>query len=294
MQWTAHRVLLVSVLVVFAGCSTLSGGSGPTTVTPRAVPADESMATVTPGVGGGGGACWTDVTDLGFGSVPELASAHASALRESSFTVERSVSGSYGNGSLAYYNVTTVRVGADRTRVRWFELGMAEPGSRSPYRLQRWTDGERVASRELSGPSAAYEFRSVPNASTTTDRSRPAIARAVGVAEAVFANATTCVTGQVSDGGDTHAIVAFSRSAPPYRVPVGSELVGAVTGRAHVSSSGLVFDLRWRYVERSADGVVVRHSFRVSITRVGSTTVTRPSWYETAVERAATDESPDG
>jgi hypothetical protein len=295
MQRTSLFSLVLVGLVAVAGCNAFSSGSNTPMVTPMDVPTDTPPPTVAPADSRLPQQC-SPIQQIGFENAAALAAAHNATVWNTSFSVRLVRTGVYQNGSLAFHRVTTAHIGPNHSRVyvRWEKAGTHAPlpfiGSK-PHPLQYkavalWTNGERVVRRYVSGHTAQYNTRSL----TDGERGRfPAMARSLATEpHEILANATVCVTDRFSRNGTTLYRLAFTRTDLAGQHP-NATVLRPVAGRAFVDASGIIHELRLDYVWHPTDDrgrateSVVTVTETITVTGVGSTSVERPLWYETAV-----------
>ncbi|EMA53081.1 hypothetical protein [Halococcus thailandensis] len=154
MRRTSVAVLL-SVLVVLAGCSGVFGGSDESaeTVTPAAVPTDEPTPTPMPELAPG-------VTKRGIEDPRALIAAHRSFLQNRSFTQRSSSTALAANGSAILQTTGTLRVGATGA-VRYVSnrsgpYFATERGS-IPTRIVAWSnDGNYFVQQTFANGTTTY------------------------------------------------------------------------------------------------------------------------------------------
>lgn len=155
-------VVLVVVLVVSAGCSGMfvgdGGGESTPTVTPMAVPTDEPTPTPVPQLAPG-------LTGEGIENATALVAAHASQLRNTSFTTRLNTTRLAANGSVVSQQTGMLRAGPPGSSV----YSVSERNGSSPHSRFRaalvhtevWSNGGRVVLN-----------RTYANGTTTYDRIR--------------------------------------------------------------------------------------------------------------------------
>lgn len=287
MQRTTFSSLFVVVLVAFAGCNAFSSGSNTPMVTPMDVPTDEPIPTLTPGnIHHLPKQCTPGLTQIGFANTAALSAAHNRTLQNSSFTASYTSTGIYRNGSIVSHTDRTVRVAENYSRIRLVSEWFGSRSNTSPRRFELWKNHSRVVTRRSSGHTAHYEVRPFPPGERGHFRS---LARYyITFPKALLGNATVCVIDQFTHDGTTLAVIAFTRSKPPYRLRPNTIVIRNISGRAIVSSSGIVYELRWDYTVQTGDGTVIIYTSSIYYTDIGSTTAERPLWYEKAVNQTRT------
>lgn len=291
MQRTSLSVLLLVALVTVAGCNAFSSGSDTPMVTPMDVPTDEPTPTLTTdGTRQQSSLCISSLPDIGFTNASALAAAQTRLLHNRSYTASYTSTSIYQNGSIASLSDMTVHVAANYSRIRFVSEGFGTRSATPPHRFVRWKNESRVVTRWSSGPTARYEARPFPPEERGHFRS---FALAIASPKALV-NATACVIDQFPHDDTTLFVVAFTRSEPLYTDP-NTSVVRPVTGRALVSASGIVYELRWDYTLRTGDGTVLTVTSSIYYTDIGTTTAERPLWYEKAVNhQTQTNRTTDG
>jgi hypothetical protein len=285
MQRTTLLVLFVVVLVAFAGCNTFSGwwDTAPETplVTPMDVPTDAPPPSDTRQLPA---QCRAGLPDIGVPNASALVAAHNATLWNTSITVRIGSTRIAQNGSVLSRSHTTTYIAQNYSRLYFISEGVRRSPPDHYTRFERWTNGERVLTREISGHTTHYEARPLPQNEKGHFRS---LARhSVALPRAVLDNATACVTDQFTHTGTALFVVAFtSARQPPWFGRPNATVLGNVTGRALVGSSASVYELRWHYRVRTADGAVVTVTKSKYYTDIGATTVDRPLWYEKALNQ---------
>lgn len=145
-----RRALGLIAVVLLAGCSgfaTTPAEPSTETLTPVPVPADDRRTTAPPATAAERLA--PGVTAEGVVEPFALADAHVVGVRAASYTVERTTSVRYPNGSLRTRETTNASVAAGGARYSLARTvtGPAAPQVQSPPgRFEIWTDGERFLS----------------------------------------------------------------------------------------------------------------------------------------------------
>lgn len=262
-MFDAKGALLVGVLVVLSGC--IGGVAGPSATGGDADPsatggdADPTLADLSLPDG---------VTANGT-NASALLSAHAEALENRSFTVRLSVSRSAGDAERSFRS--TVRVGADRDRVRTRTNG--SNGSVDAYLaggqvyLKRTVRGETRYAVHERRPGAKSALPASPSAGAS-------VGRFVG-------SVNLTPTGvRVRDG--TPLVVLTADGLGASFAPNGTSANVTVL----VDQQGLVHEVRASVSGESRDGEPVSVSYRFRVTDVGGTTVPEPGWLDEAREQS--------
>lgn len=269
MQRTLGAVLL-AVLVVLAGCSGVFGGSGePTeTVTPAPVPTDEPTPTPVPRLAPG-------LTGQGIENASALVAAHASFLRNQSFTRQSNSTGVTSNGSVLVRTTSMLRAGPpgeglysviERNGSYLFE-GRAT----LPVHSEAWWEGQRyVVKRTFQNGTTTY--RQPPVSATRSD----IVAGTLPYRLESFSTNNTMVSEHFTRNGTTlYRVRGVTRS----------NTAGNLTLRLLVDSRGLIHN--YTTIRRLPFGMNISKS--VTKTRFVAINTTdapeRPPWYDEAVNR---------
>jgi hypothetical protein len=146
-----YRAVALAAVCLLAGCSGFAGSSTDPpaeTLTPVPVPDDDPRTTASPEPTAADQLA-PGVTTEGVVDPFALADAHVAGVIESSYTVERTTTVRYPNGSLRTQETTTASVAAGGGRYRLVRdvTGPAAAQVQSPPgRFELWTDGERLLS----------------------------------------------------------------------------------------------------------------------------------------------------
>lgn len=259
------RTVAVVVLAALAGCSGLAPASTPTE-TPAPVPTDAPP---------------TDVPTREPGSVrlaSRLADTHETRLAGTAYTVHENRTARYVNGSLRAQRLVTTRVSAaNRTHrvVRLDGPAATHPLFPGATRVETYTEGRvRYAVGWRDGEP---RYASLP---VTRDGSSEL---------SLLLLSFDLRTEQVVRNGTNVTRVESTGLADRYFLESAEGVVGGrvreATFAALVGPDGLVSRYRVHYRLR-VDGALVVVTHRVAYTGVGNTTVSRPEWYDEAVQRA--------
>jgi hypothetical protein len=152
--------VLLSVLVVLAGCSGVFGEGGqPTeTVTPAAVPTDKPTPTPVPQLTPG-------LTGEGIENPSALIAAHTSILRNKSFTVRSNSTVLASNGSVLVRNRGTLRAGKTGEGVYSVSKRNGRhknQGYEFPVRTELWSNAELLfQNRTYANGTTVYERKQI-------------------------------------------------------------------------------------------------------------------------------------
>lgn len=281
MRWP----FMLAVLLVLAGCSGFAGQPS-TTVTPAPLPSDTpERQSFPPGTGAEG------VADP-----LVLANAHHDIVEGVSYTVRRSRTVRFANGSLAARTTLDARFSANQSRfhlVYRAEGPSAGQFDRTPVRIELWSDGdillqsltvENETTRQQLPPET-FSRRPSPFDETPGDefglRSHD---REVYL---LFLGVDVTLTRRTVDGttvyrarGDAIRQQAALENLERVTAPRNVHLNATVTRHGLVRS----YDLRY---DATLDGRPVHVERSARFVDVNETTVDRPSWYVAVVN--ATD-----
>ena len=284
-QHSTIATLVLAALVVFAGCGMpFSGGNGGTTeptVTPMNVPTDEPTPTpvpqLAPGLKG------TDVTDPF-----TLAEAHASVLNGSSYTLHRNLTVRYANGTIYTQQTLDAQLAANRTRYYLVGNYSGVPVNGEQVTVKTYSDGERVLEARIVNGDRTYNTIHIPGQESAAAR-EVLPANLVGDEQiySLFSAVETRVLNETTlNGTKRYRIIAANVSGEAnFRNQYGDPQ--NATASARIDSRGFVREYSYRYngTVDEADVTVIN---RVQYTEIGSTTVERPPWYDTATENTST------
>jgi hypothetical protein len=259
------------ILIVLAGCNGLISESSDqeTTVTPAPVPTTDQFA---PGV-----------TNGGVSNLSALETAHYSRLQNTSHTSRFRSVVTAANGTVVSERRTTTQVAAQRVyRVR--HLNSSSPLEESPsvplvVRSELWAVDERgLFARTLANGTTVYLSTPAENSPLYENlRSQPG-SDSIQLLEP----SATGVAGRVSeDGRSLYRLQASELDQNELLRRYGTEANNSRL-TAFVTPQGAITRLNWRYEITLEDTTyLVERSLRY--TRVGNTTLSRPSWYDEAV-----------
>lgn len=270
------RVLIVALAVVLAGCPAV----GPA-VTPTPEPEEYP-----PGVSSEG------VVDA-----PALARAHDATIENSSYTLVSNRTVRYTNGTVASAVFVRLELAADRSFfVRTSTAGPEGPEflGAPPASGEFWSNGTVYVSALARDGEVSHSQFEPPNNHVGTWRYWRATVPFGGqgghareTISGVFGSVRTDVTNVRRVNETTVYTVAGSEAVDGEFATVGSGPVGNVTVTAEVTESGLLRRMDLTYVTFQDDRSV-RFEWTLRYTDLGTTTVSRPAWFE----RAATSEEP--
>jgi predicted small secreted protein len=304
---TLPSLLLVCVLVL-AGCSGLSGqgadgdagiegdgtGAG-VSVTPAPVPTvgrtEPSSSGLPPGF-----------TSQGVTDVDALFAAHRSALDNTTYSVRAVVNATHPNGTNYYRSAARARV-TERDDGYYYSSRFDHPNrsTNTLVRYESWSGGGTILTaltrreRATSGGNATADGEAAASRNTTYRAIRSEYETNTGLyglpryGERIAAQLGAAES-SLRDRTDTAGPAYYALSLGSVR-----DLQGladgrfrdpqAASGRILVSPQGFVREYRLRYTATTPKGHTVRVTESITYSAVGRTTVTRPPWYETAIER---------
>lgn len=250
----AAPLVVIVLVVVFAGCSTTVGKG-----TPSSTPDDRTLA---PGL-----------TADGVTAPAALAEANERVLQGNSYTVVSEVTVRDANGTVLGEARTETRHGRDHGHYHQIYTSEGDLNATdrfSAFDVEIWSNGDVTLSAQTY-PDGTVKYRKHGQTGVEDYWERVL---------ALFASVETTVDGEVDD-----------RAIPDYRVvsmgphddvPLYSQGTN-VTLRAVIAPSGLVSEYEVTYEERR-DGRTIEVTETVRITDRGSTTVERPPWVDEALE----------
>lgn len=266
-----HRAAVVLLaVVVLAGCGAGTDGAGsdadpePPTVTPAPVPA----ATATPDASG---VRAPGLSERGVTDPARLAAAHGRTLSNATYTLERTDSRRYGDGTFQARYDRTVRVGPDAYR---YVLDRRDDNGTVVRTTERWIDDRRDRGFERFVAGDERRYRRL-NASRET---RARWATGEHGLEQLFVRLDVRVADRFERDGLVHyrlVLAPGGEDLPPLR---------DVSFSAVVDERGVVrwYDLSYRVSRR---GGTLEVTVSVEVTALGETTVSTPEWVERAAER---------
>jgi hypothetical protein len=273
--------------LVIAGCGSQIGGEeqpSVSEVTPASVPPTATTPPPPPTLAPG-------VTAAGISNFSALKRAHLAVLENTSYTYRSRTVVGFPNGTIDSNWTSGWKAGANRTYRRARRRGTPpwRPAQSQPPRIEwYYTDERALIARTLANGTTVYgSIRSAPEDGPLWRRPREEIATATF--DFVVPNATRVYNRSGTNGTEVYRLGAgtisesevFRRHGTP---PRNGSLRLSVTAR------GLIERARWRYTVTTDSGVLtVSTSIRYS--KVGTTSVSRPAWYEEAIAATATNES---
>jgi len=302
-------LVVVVVLTLLAGCSAFGagdtpGGTTPTGVstpppTPTATPTATDTATVTSDSRGIPGVTDRRVTDSS-----ALVAAHDATLRNTSVTAHRNLTLRYPNGTVAYQQLSTVRIDSQRDRLfadvsysladrlvtvtpRHGEptTGMDVWLANRTYLVEATFEPGNVTYRGTAFNESTSDTYEIYWASLAGTGQRY-LSKALGGPNATVGDAVT------RDGTTLYSVESTNPETPPSILSTQSPPRGAFGQPTNVSTTALVSEQS--VVHRSTttytttvgeDDTPIQVAYTLRFTDIGSTTVERPSWYETALNR---------
>lgn len=264
----------LAVLFVLSGCSGPFGGTSTPTVTPvdppTAAPTDTPIPTLAPGV-----------TAHGVQNASALVSAHEAVLANESHTIDAVETRRYADGTLQWQYDSDRRVAP--TEARHYDVATIS-GTERPFglgslrnvsRFETYREGQQVYVFESNGTATRY-------VRITGDAPRVVADPLV----AVFSATEMAVEGQVTrDGTTLHRLELVEVTEPDLLAGALARLsydsVENVSFFARVDSRGLVREYRLAYTLHRGEATI-RVTREVQFHSIGTTTVTRPPWYDDA------------
>lgn len=254
----AALVALVALSCTLAGCGGFVG-SGPATETETVTPADvPTLAPVYP----------PGISRTGLDAEP-LVQSHRRSLFETSYTIDASLR--YGPVDGAVHNVTSIhQIGNASRPIRIVRTRTETQGRADWVELRMWYDGEQTTiwQRSVGGTSRANVYDGGP----------PAGFAYVSVIRTVFANLDRSSVSQ-SDGATV--VVGSVTRADVLPAPAFASNLSNATMSVRVHPDGYVERLSLGY-DATVDGERVDMRFTMHVHSVGTTTVRRPDWVDTA------------
>lgn len=258
------RPLVACLFVLLAGCGGFAGFGDPTpTLTPAEIPT-ETTPTPRPWLAPG-------VTDAGVVDPTVLAAAHATTLRETTYTTLWNTTERTANGTLRFRSVTSARVGTGQRRYHYVHTNRRNGTVR---RVERWSDGDRVL--VLSPNGTVGVARGTSDEPLSPERALPIDLTAERGIERVFRAIETRVAGRSAVNGTTHYRLEGRGIRAPNPTPLRNASLSAI-----VDERGVVHEYRLAYTTRRVDEPV-RVVVVVRFTGIGETTVERPAWADRA------------
>jgi hypothetical protein len=252
------------VLLCLARCNAFGGGetAEPPVVTPADVPTDNPLSDLPPGLSPAG------ITDSS-----ALATAHAKALSNTSFTVRSTRTLTAANGTQLVDTTSVQRVRSDhrRWRAKIVYNGTEGWGFGPPIeRRASWFNGSHIFF-QLQGPNGTA-YRVLSGGLTPTNRQQ---------LRSYYLQAEVTTVTAVNGTIRLHATIV-----PPDEQPTWPPNVN-ITERTitlMMTETGRVTQYRIEYTGRvaTAPATVVTGMHTVRFTTLGETTVDRPEWVPTA------------
>jgi hypothetical protein len=275
-------VAALLALVALAGCSAIGGGAGDgsgvgtpggdTTVTPAPVPTDRPDGSLAPGL-----------TNDGVVDAERLAEAHRRALADRSYT-ERSLTvvTRRSGGSRLGARVLVSRRGAEAFTIRYDLLGEPREAARSYETVSAvvWSNGSETVQAITDETGTRYE------ALGTSFYGNYAAPDALLYARVLERNPVDRVERVTADGATGYRVTATLESPPPSFGLSGTVATGPADLVALVSTDGVVRRVVVTYPARYR-GEAARVEHRFEYRDVGNTSVSRPPWFEQAIENGS-------
>jgi hypothetical protein len=289
-HWGVLLAASLPALLVLAGCGGMGPGPGG-----GADPTSSPGVTAAP-VPGGEGRGPAGVVDGRVRDPRALATAHARALEGRSFTLVSEREARYTNGTLRGRLRLRATLAADRGyRADVVTAGPAAPVflGRPPATATFWSNGDGLYLRKLTRRNTTvfnrftprqggaggwrYWVRTVPfgGQQATPTRFYTSVFRSVPVQLAER---------EQTNGSDGPVVYRFvGRGLERQQFDEDLTNVRKVRLNATVTQQGLVRSLSLRYVG-DIDGATVRVTQTVRYSRIGDTSVSRPEWFDRAVQ----------
>ncbi|WP_444881622.1 DUF7537 family lipoprotein [Halocatena marina] len=277
------RLCLV-VLLCLSGCNAFNGGSTETaSITPAGVPTDDPNATrgLAPGL-----------TNHGVVDSIALGDAHEAVLSNTSFTIHGKTTVKYSNGTLRRQGERTARVVNPRDR-RYINVSIYTQNKiRSDQKSTNnsfWSNGERVlvALSSSQTNSTTYQHFESRDPQYPILKYHPQKERYYTLFQAVDTkvinhttnNGTTLYRLTSTEIADSAQLIEYSMNVKIAQNPRN------LTFHAVIDSRGVVHEYRLAYTATLTEtnpSTSVRVVSTTRYTKMGSTTVDRPSWYAKA------------
>lgn len=263
-----HRVAVALVAtVVLAGCGGVGSGVDGTgnapdpapTVTPAPVPdaTDDGSSALAPGL-----------SERGVTDPARLAAAHARTLSSTTYTLERTDSRRYANGTFQARYDRTVRIGPDAYH---YVLERRDRNGTATRTTERWIGEDRGFER-VADDGVRYR-----RLNDTLDARARRTAGERGI-ERLFALLDVRLVDRFERDGRVHYRLALAPDGGDLR-PLRNVSFSAVVDERGVVRS---YDLSYRITRR---GRTLEVTVAVEIDGLGTTTVSTPEWVERAAER---------
>lgn len=276
------RIALVALAVALAGCPALSGPTPTAEVTPAPVPETEQFP---PGV-----------TEAGVVDAETLATTHADAVQNTSYTIVSNRTIRHRNGTIISDFDVRVELAADR-QVR---ATVATAGPSAPLLLgeppasgEFWANGTAHVSKLTTGNSTQYTEFTPPDGFVGTWRywrSTVSFGGQGGHAQetllGLFADIPTEVADSRSaDGRQVYRLVGDSARSASF-AKAGAGPVSNVSLETHVTSTGIVRQFELSY-EQQVGGEPAQVHWSLQYLDVGNTTAERPTWIDRALDQSS-------
>lgn len=282
--------LFIVLLLLLTGCNAFGTGNTPIeepTVTPAPVPTEQSMLSPAdiPGV-----------TNQGVYNSSTLAFAHNTTLQNTSFTLQRNTTARYSNGTLAFRQTYTARVSENRDRFyvkfhrNWTQTSATSlPNDRStPSIIELWSNSSQLFVRTAHKNNAEYIH--------TNSNNLPAIL--INSSLPTYSGTSMEYVAQTLNGAETRIRGSITRNETTlYRIQSTGLFVQAAlvpfgaprnaTAYALVDSQGVVHRLTLTYPAKlGSSEQSVNVTYTIHFINIGSTTVERPTWFETTLKKS--------
>ena len=274
--------VLVVIVVSFAGCSSIATPSTdqpPGAITAAPVPTNPAEPTPVPELAPG-------LTARGVVDPLALASAHETELSSHSETVRLRRVVTYADDELRSKRIQVTRVNANRSR---FHTIITVDGSYPPFygdRLEFYTDGETLIQATVLPNQSSYfqipleryrEQNSIQNVISSPD---------AGQVFLLFAVVETRVIARIERSGRVRYRLESTRLRRPGTLAEAEDVDNPqnVSLTAVVDERGILLEYTLSY-NASIDGQPVTVVSSGSHSAIGETTVPRPKWVDSALNR---------
>ncbi len=272
MSGRALAAVAATTLLFLAGCGGVFGGPSGPDRQPFDAPEPTATGTDTP-------APPTATTTDSVFDAADTVEEHLLAIGQSA-TVRQERVVRFSNGTVRYGRTRTVfvdAVGGYYRRQRINGTVGAFGGVNGTYLREQWSNGSVAVERTRLDDETNYD--TAPTQETAPQYGERLLT--------LFSALDPTVTRRTTESGDTVRVLRANASAAPDAIDARAvEDLRNVSLVAVVEPTGLVRRYRVTY-EGVVDGQPVRVVEAVSFEDVGSTTVPRPDWVETAVQELA-------
>ncbi len=277
---------IVIAIALLAGCGSLSGGGVPSaspdeTVTPAPVPTEAPTPTPIEQLAPG-------ITENGVQDPLTLAEAHESELSNRSETVKLRREVRYANGDLRALRIQESRVSADR---RQFHTVITSEGSFPPFRgdrLEFYSDGQTILQATVLPNQSSYYRLPLDRYREQNNIDVVLSSPDAGTVFLLFTVMDTRLADRIVGQRLIRYRLTSRRLVRPGMLAEAEDVTDPrnATLRAIVDERGILREYTLRY-DATVDGRNVTVTKSGVHTAVGHTTVDRPEWVQTALNRTA-------